>query len=83
MNNINDDFVCLLFAAPMRGIPNKTPISGGFMRSTSTLAGARGFGSSTPLGNRAPANNRKEGGIKVGADQNFDHRDVEFTLTSS
>lgn len=50
----------------MKGIPNKVPQSGGFLRGRDGgLGGPMGrFGGSGPIAGRAPTNKR-EGGIKV------------------
>ncbi len=50
------------FAAPMRGIQNKIPPSGGFLRGREGPMGR--FGGSAPIGGRN-SGGKREGGIKV------------------
>ena len=49
-------------AAPMKGIPNKVPPSGGFLKGREGGPMGR-FGGNTPIGARST--NKRDGGIKV------------------
>ena len=56
------DVMSIFISAPMRGIPNKVPPSGGFLKGREGGPMGR-FGGSTPIGGRS--NNKRDGGIKV------------------